>query len=328
MDELSILTMSIRMNSYSGGGPTPKFSAYHIWKAYEIIRRKGPIGRKALSRELGVGEGSTRTVLDKLLREGSIENTRRDAVLTEIGRKKFQEFEMDVKRVDMGDLTVGAFDCAVQIRGMSHLIALGCDQRDEAVRAGAMGATTLVCKDGELNFPGEDVDVEQVKLKPIYDVFDIQENDVIIIGSGLSYEMAEKGATTAALALGADSNHCWQTGTRIITADTKADDIKCLALAIHELVGRLPVTMRSRNEMGVRCEGGGIVDTEYTGPVLEEALGRNTIVRKVAPDGPFAGVPVIAVPIIRNNEAVAAISVVDISTGPIFKILQRIREDR
>lgn len=320
--------MALRLNSYAGGGPTPKFSGYHIWKAYEIISNKGPIGRKALSKELGVGEGSTRTVLDKLVKEGSVENTRRGATLTESGKRKFGSFDIQVKRVDMGELTLSAFDCAVLIKGMAHLIALGCDQRDEAVRAGATGATTMVFRDGEISFPGDPQHPSKGQIKPLVEAFDIEENDVIIVGSGLSYDFAERGAVSAALALGSDSAQCWQEGTQIISRDTGPEELKCLALAVHELVGRLPVSMRSRNQYGVRCEGGGIIDTDYTGPVMEESLRRNSIIRKTAPSGAYAGVPIVAVPIMKNKEAVAVISVVDITEGPVFEILHRIKRDR
>jgi predicted transcriptional regulator len=320
--------MALRLNSYAGGGPTPKFSSYHIWKAFEIISNKGPIGRKALSKELGVGEGSTRTVLDKLVKEGSVENTRRGAILTESGKRRFGSFDIQVKRIHMGDLTLSAFDCAVLIKGMAHLIALGCDQRDEAVRAGAAGATTLVMREGELSLPGDPHNPTNDQLKSLFEAFEIEENDVIIIGSGLSYDFAEKGAVSAALALGSDSEQCWQKGTQIISRDTSPEELKCLALAIHELVGRLPVSMRSRNQYGVRCEGGGIIDTDYTGPVMEEALRRNCIIRKTAPFGAYAGVPVVAVPIMKDKEAVAVIGVVDITKGPIFEILHRIKRDR
>jgi predicted transcriptional regulator len=319
--------MALRLNSYSGGGPTPKFSSYHIWKAYDIINKKGPIGRKALSKELGVGEGSTRTVLDKLVKEGSVENTRRGSVLTESGKKRFESFDIYARRVDMGDLTLSAFDCAVLIKGMAHLIALGCDQRDEAVRAGAMGATTLVLREKKLSFPGDTDHPSQEQLKPLFKAFRIEENDVIIMGSALSYEAAERGAVTAALALGAESDQCWTKGTQIISRDTRPEELKCLVLAVHELFGRLPVSMRSRNHHGVRCEGGGIIDMDYTGPILEEALRRNSIVRKIAPSGAYAGVPVVAVPIMRDREAVAVICVVDITKGPVFDILHRIKRD-
>ncbi|NYT12347.1 MAG: DUF2111 domain-containing protein [Methanomassiliicoccales archaeon] len=211
---------------------------------------------------------------------------------------------------------------------MAHLIALGCDQRDEAVRAGAAGATTLVFRDGELSFPGDSQHPPKEQLRPLVEAFEIEENDVIIVGSGLSYDVAERGAVSASLALGSDSAQCWQEGSQIISRDTGAEELKCLALAVHELVGRLPLSMRSRNQYGVRCEGGGIIDTDYTGPVMEEALRRNCIVRKTAPSGAYAGVPVVAVPIMKNREAVAVISVVDITKGPVFEILHRIKRDR
>ncbi|MFP4170140.1 MAG: DUF2111 domain-containing protein [Methanomassiliicoccales archaeon] len=315
--------MALRTDSY--GGPTPKFSDYHIWKAYDIIDNKGPVGRKALSSLLGVGEGSVRTILDKMMREGSVRTTRKGATLTDTGRRNFEDFDIEVDQVDMGSLTISAFDCAVLVKGMAHLVAMGCDQRDEAVRAGAEGATTLICQEGKLCFPGETNEPAPEHAKVLEERFDIEENDVVIIGSALDYESAERGAVTAALALGSDSGQCWQEGSRIVSKNTEADELKCLALAIHELVGRLPVAMRSRNHYGVRCEGGGIVDTDYTGPVLEEAIRRNSIVRRNAPSGAYAGVPVVAVPIMRNKEAVAAIGVVDITEGSVFGLINRMR---
>ena len=45
------------------GGPVPKFNDYHIWKAFECLDENTPVGRKKLSQMLGIGEGSTRTIL-------------------------------------------------------------------------------------------------------------------------------------------------------------------------------------------------------------------------------------------------------------------------
>ena len=41
--------MPMSFNSYFAGGPTPKFNAYHIWKAHQVVAKEGPIGRKALA---------------------------------------------------------------------------------------------------------------------------------------------------------------------------------------------------------------------------------------------------------------------------------------
>jgi len=100
----------------------------------------------------------------------------------------------------------------------------------------------------------------------------------------------------------------------VISAGSTAEDWRPLLLALHELLNRLPVTARSRGHPGIRIEEGRVLDTAYTGPVLEEAIERNET-RKVTPKtGPYKGVPVIVAPV-RNDrgEAVGAIGVVDIT---------------
>ncbi|MGD0056653.1 MAG: DUF2111 domain-containing protein [Methanomassiliicoccales archaeon] len=320
--------MVAKFYSYSAGGPTPKFSPYHVWKAYRIVDEKGPIGRKALSASLKVGEGSTRTILDRMIKEGSAENTNRGAVLTERGKERLSDSGIFVEEVSLDGLTVGKYNYAVLVRGMIHKVKLGCEQRDEAVRGGATGATTLVCKNGKLLFPGDDKYPDQKLVAPLRGVFATEEDDVVIVGSAFTREAAEKGAVSAALAMNEQSGVPWQEGTGLISQDTEAEELKCVAIAIHELVGRLPLTMRSRNQFGVRCEDGEIIDTNYTGPVLEESLRKSQIVRKISPTGPYRGVPIVAVPIMRNKEAVAVIGVVDVSKGAVFEILNRIRKER
>ncbi len=101
--------------------------------------------------------------------------------------------------------------------------------------------------------------------------------------------------------------------TRIqISADSGADEIAPFAMAVHELLG-LPVTMRSLNKKGVRIEKGKILDNNYTGPVLEQVLKENKVIRIIPTTGKYTGIPVIVAPI-RNKEGygIAAIGVVDV----------------
>ncbi len=97
-----------------------------------------------------------------------------------------------------------------------------------------------------------------------------------------------------------------------ISADSGAEDIVPFAMAVHELLG-LPVTMRSLNKKGVRIEKRKILDNNYTGPVLEQVLKENKIIRTIPTSGKYTGIPVIVVPI-RNKEGygIAAIGVVDV----------------
>ncbi|MFA4934403.1 MAG: DUF2111 domain-containing protein [Candidatus Methanoperedens sp.] len=97
-----------------------------------------------------------------------------------------------------------------------------------------------------------------------------------------------------------------------ISADSGAEDITPFAMAIHELLG-LPVTMRTLDKKGVRIEKGKILDNNYTGPVLEQVLKENKVIRTIPTTGKYTGIPVIVVPI-RNKEGygIAAIGVVDV----------------
>ncbi|HIP15968.1 MAG TPA: DUF2111 domain-containing protein [Methanothermococcus okinawensis] len=100
-----------------------------------------------------------------------------------------------------------------------------------------------------------------------------------------------------------------------------AKEIAPIAYAIHLLVNKVPVTMRSREKPGVRVEKGKIVDTNYEGYVLKLAMELGEILRVSVIKGPYAGLPVIVVPIVDDGEVVGAIGVVDITAGMFEEVL-------
>ena len=291
-----------------------------------MVAKEGPIGRKALAGVLQIGEGSTRTILDKMMREGCIESSRLGITITDRGKRKLDNSGVEVRQIDLSDLTLSKFNCAVLVKCASDRVNMGCEQRDEAVRAGAVGATTLVVKESRIVFPGDEEYPDQSLVAPLKNYFRMDDGDVIIIGSAFNYDAAEKGAVTAALSLGNLARRCWSEGTSILSHDTEADELRCLALAIHELLGRLPVTMRSRNRPGVRCEDGEVIDTHYTGPMLEESMKRGSIVRRLSTSGPYRGLPIIAVPIMRKREAIACMATIDLGKGTYSDLLAKLAE--
>ena len=107
-----------------------------------------------------------------------------------------------------------------------------------------------------------------------------------------------------------------------ISADSDAEEITPIAMAIHELLG-LPVAMRSLNKNGVRIEKGKILDSDYTGQVLEQVLKENKTIRTIPTNGEYAGIPVIVTPIKnQSGHGIAALGVVDvvgtIDLGQVF----------
>lgn len=319
--------MPLSFNEYYPGGPDPKFTVYHIWKCYDLICREGPVGRRAIARMIGLGEGSTRTLLDKMTAEGVVEETKTGCVLTQKGRNKLRGTGISIIGHDFQDPLPTDFKCAVLVRGKADRIDTGTEQRDDAVRVGAEGAITLVARDGKVTFPHDERFPDQKDLEQWKSQYNIRDGDVIIIAGAARYEDAERGAVTSALNLSTRTRRCWNEGTSMITGDTEQEDVKCIALAIHELVGRLPVTMRTKNHYGVRCEDGHIIETNYTGPVLEETLARGRIVRAHSKAGKYRGVPVLAVPLVRNNEVIAVVGVFDVTKGSYAEWIGRMRGD-
>lgn len=97
-----------------------------------------------------------------------------------------------------------------------------------------------------------------------------------------------------------------------ICPDSTADDLEPIAIAVHTLLG-IPITIRSLNFRGIRMERGAIIDRDYTGPVLEEVIKTNTIIRTVPREGTYRGKSVVVAPIrTLEGEAIGAIGVVDL----------------
>jgi hypothetical protein len=100
----------------------------------------------------------------------------------------------------------------------------------------------------------------------------------------------------------------------ILSAQSTAEDLTAVALSIHDLLSRLPVTARSRDNPGVRIEEGTVIDSAYSGPVLEEVIKINNRLKTTPAYGPYKGVPVVVVPVRDSSgSAIAAIGVVDIT---------------
>ena len=101
----------------------------------------------------------------------------------------------------------------------------------------------------------------------------------------------------------------------ILSEDSGPEDLEPIAFAVHALTS-LPTTIRSQRQKGLRLENGVILERGYTGPILEEALKTNRIVRKVPQEGVYKGKPVVVAPIrSKDGKVFAAIGIVDLVTS-------------
>ena len=186
-------------------GRSPLFSEAHVIMALDEIEYQKYIGRKTLSRKLGLGEGATRTLIRHLVREKLVIISKSGNRLSKKGVKLYSALRAAMSRtteIPPSSLTIGPINIAVLVRKASSVVKDGLKQRDTAIKAGAKGATTLIYSNGRLMMPGVTGNVFKdipCILTTILSKFKPKETDVIIIGSAEDKRSAELGANMAAI---------------------------------------------------------------------------------------------------------------------------------
>ena len=188
-----------RMAGKTAPGRTPDFTAAHLLYALSLLREKR-IGRKQLAESLRVGEGTVRTILSRLSDAVLVEISRLGVSLSPEGVMFLESIESKMVWGEFPptDLTVSKHNLFVLVRKAADRVRYGVEQRDQALIHGAVGATTLVRRDGlwTLPGPGGNVDLDFVE-----EGYDPKDGDVFVIGTGVDSFTAALGAFSAAIHL-------------------------------------------------------------------------------------------------------------------------------
>lgn len=184
-------------------GPLFRFGDYHVYKTLSILSDGRRKGRKQLADRIGVGEGSMRTIVDYLREEGLIDVKQTGIRISKKGQDFISRLPLQVYVLDVPDITLGQKSVAVQVKGAASKIDSGMKQRDQAIKAGAEGATTIIVRGDRLTVPVDyDLDKDRPEVAAaIRRLFDLADDDVIIIGTSEELQRAEEGAMAAALDL-------------------------------------------------------------------------------------------------------------------------------
>lgn len=187
-------------------GPSPSFQVFHVIKTLELISQAS-IGRGVLARKLGLGEGATRTLLDRLEDAGIVSVSKAGCSLTKRGEEVWEKIKNVLAaktQLEQTRLTLSSFNVAILVKNKRAKVKLGMEQRDAAFLAGAKGATTLVAEKGKLTMPnvaGSIANDFPSVHENITRSLEPSENDVVVIGSAETLEKAEYGAIAAAWTL-------------------------------------------------------------------------------------------------------------------------------
>jgi len=159
------------------------------------LSRFGPLGRKTIARILKLPEGVTRGMVDRLRREGYLQIGRLGAELTskgveELCRRLAWMRLRALKRFPGERLGVGPIAVAAHVECMADKVTLGLEERDQAVRAGALGAVTITYKDGIYSIPGvyRNLKTDAYDLYEVVSgMFKLNDGDCILVVFGEDY---------------------------------------------------------------------------------------------------------------------------------------------
>src|SRR5919201_1939175 len=125
------------------------FELVHVLKTLQLLDKNDHVSRTLLCQELALGEGSIRTLVKHLKMQNLIKSTNGGTRLTQKGKALSSElFQSIPSEANMPkcSIALGKFNYVVLLKNYSFAIRSGIEQRDAAIKIGALGATTLLYK--------------------------------------------------------------------------------------------------------------------------------------------------------------------------------------
>jgi DNA-binding transcriptional regulator LsrR (DeoR family) len=203
-DALKLITL---LDVNSRRGPPTQFKSWHLLTALLIYNQeRGPIGRYQLAEELDLGDGSIRSLVKFLRRQGLIRTIGRQGhQLSKEGKghiEKLHHVLINTGKILQTSFTVDQMNYGCHLRNRAHFVTDGVPLRDAAMRAGASGATTFIQgPNPEYLIMPTEYRVPRIEVAELLKEFNLVEGDVIIIGTGPTDIVARLGAMAATMML-------------------------------------------------------------------------------------------------------------------------------
>jgi Domain of unknown function (DUF4443)/PH0730-like, N-terminal domain len=182
------------------------FDIAHVFKTFQLIEDNGHISRDLLCQELNLGEGSIKTLIKHLKMQDLIETSRIGTKMSVKGNRIFSHILSSVPRecvLPKCSVALGRYNYAVLLKQLSFAVKSGIEQRDAAIKMGALGATTLFYMNEKFVIPGTRYDAlrrEPQIIQLLVHKLRPELRDVVIIGSDdTDQRIAELAAKNAAL---------------------------------------------------------------------------------------------------------------------------------
>lgn len=189
--------INLVQNEFFMVGNIPNFTRIDILRCF--LRFSKNIGRQELARELELGEGTLRTILNILKSKKLLDSTKKGHFLSKKGTgvlNQIYEYIDIPKHLAIKSLYPNLKKIGVLIKNISNLKELY-KLRDIAVKNSAEGALILKFEN-KLYAPESDYEQDYRELESY---FDFKNNDVLVIAFSNEKRHAENGALAIAIEL-------------------------------------------------------------------------------------------------------------------------------
>lgn len=176
-------------------GNIPNFTKTDILRCF--LRFDKSLGRQELTRDLGLGEGTIRTILQILKSRKFLDSTKKGHFLSKKGTETLDEIYKSIsapKELAVQDIYPDLKKVGILVKNASNLKELY-RLRDIAVKNGADGAIILKF-DNKLYAPESDYKQDYRELEKY---FDFENNDALVIAFSSEKQEAERGAVAIAI---------------------------------------------------------------------------------------------------------------------------------
>ncbi len=189
------------------GNSTPlTFSMPHVLKSILHLSNQKYVSRASFCQELKIGEGAVRTLISHLKEQGIVDSIKAGTFLTHKGKKfaaKFSAIMPTRTFLKKCCLTNGKHNCAILLKGeYIDDVGNGMQQRDFAILYGASDSLTLIFRDGEFVFSGDQMICFEDELEirdNLVESLKPENEDIVIITSSDDKFVAEISAINTAI---------------------------------------------------------------------------------------------------------------------------------
>ncbi len=185
-------------------GPMFRFNDANIYWALHLLSEGRRYGRKRLAELVGIGEGSMRRIIETMKEWNFISVKQTGISITKAGMSFLKQIPVRVVEVPaIPGAVAGDYYQGILVMGVADKIDNGMQQRDAGIKVGASGCTTLLIRDGNLMIP-PDWSLDEREPELAYKIrkdTGIGREDVLIIGTGDSQQLAVEAALNAAFEL-------------------------------------------------------------------------------------------------------------------------------